>query len=85
MNILFTHERWDDYIYWQKNDKKILEKINKLIKDIKRDPKSGIGKSEPLKYELSGLYSRRINKEHRLIYKIENNNLIIFACRYHYK
>ena len=85
MNILFTPEGWDDYTYWQKNDKKILEKINKLIKEIKRNPTSGIGKSEPLKYELSGLYSQRINKEHRLIYKIENNNLIIFACRYHYK
>ena len=84
MNILFTEEAWSDYTYWQKNDKKVLNKINELIKSIIRDPFEGIGKPEPLKYQLSGFWSRRIDLEHRLVYRIENNNLEIISCKYHY-
>lgn len=84
MNILFTDESWEDYLYWQKTDKKTLKRINQLIKEIKRDPFSGIGKPEPLKFQLQGCWSRRIDQEHRLVYEIENNNLIIIACRFHY-
>ena len=75
---------WEDYIYWQKNDRRILKRINVLIKDILRNPFDGIGKPEPLKYEWSGFWSRRINDEHRLVYTIKNKNLIIAQCRYHY-
>ena len=84
MNILFTEEAWADYVYWQSNDKKILRKINELVKSILRDPFEGIGKPEPLKYQLSGYWSRRIDLEHRLVYRIEGNNLEIISCRYHY-
>ena len=85
MNILFTDEAWSDYIFWQKNDKKILKKINELIKAILREPFEGIGKPEPLKYQLAGFWSRRIDLEHRLVYRIENNQLEIISCRYHYE
>lgn len=84
MNILFTEEAWSDYTNWQKTDKKILRKINELIKAIIRDPLEGIGKPEPLKYQLSGFWSRRIDLEHRLVYRIENNRLEIISCKYHY-
>ena len=84
MNVLFTAHGWQDYVYWQKNDKKILGKINDLIKDISRDPNGGMGKPEPLKNALSGWSSRRINLEHRLVYKIEQGTIIIVQCRYHY-
>ncbi len=75
---------WDDYIYWLKNDKRILNRINALIKDILRNPFDGIGKPEPLKHKWSGFWSRRINHEHRLVYIIQNEQLIIAQCRYHY-
>ena len=68
MNLLFTDEAWEDYLYWQTTDKKNLKKINNLIKDIKREPFHGIGKPEALKYEFSGFWSRRITDEHRLVY-----------------
>ena len=84
MNVLFTAHGWQDYVYWQKNDKKILGKINDLIKDISRDPNGGMGKPEPLKNALSGWSSRRINLKHRLVYKIEQGTIIIAQCRYHY-
>ena len=84
MNILFTESAWSDYLYWQKNDRKILNKINELIKATVRDPYEGIGKPEPLKHQLQGCWSRRIDLEHRLVYQIENGNLIIISCRYHY-
>ena len=84
MNVSFTEIAWEDYTYWQQNDKKLAKKINELIKDIKRTPIEGIGKPEGLKYDLAGKWSRRINDEHRLIYQVEGNNLIIYACRYHY-
>ncbi|MHB1646396.1 MAG: Txe/YoeB family addiction module toxin [Candidatus Acididesulfobacter diazotrophicus] len=84
MNILFTDESWEDYIYWQKTDKKMLKRINEIIKNIKRDPYNGIGKPEILKYELQGCCSRRINEEHRIVYKIDENIIIIIQLRYHY-
>ena len=80
----FTDNGWVDYLYWQSQDKKIVKKINELIKDIERDNFSGIGKPEPLKHDLSGLWSRRITDEHRLIYSIEGNYINILSCRYHY-
>ena len=84
MNILFTDYGWEDYVFWQENDPKMVTKINNLIKDIKRNPVDGIGKPERLKNDLSGWFSRRINLEHRLIYKLEKNAIIIAQCRYHY-
>jgi len=84
MNILFTDEAWEDYLYWQQFDKKLLKKINSLIKDIKRTPFDGLGKPEALKFELQGCWSRRINQEHRLIYEVLDDAIHIIACRYHY-
>ena len=84
MNVLFTPDGWEDYIYWQTNDRKILSKINELIRDIAMNPTDGIGKPEYLKNDLSGWLSRRINLEHRLVYKIENDSIVILQCRYHY-
>lgn len=84
MRIIFSKNAWEDYTSWQTEDKKILKKINNLIKEIQRYPYEGIGKPEPLKFELAGLWSRRIDLEHRLVYKIEGNDLLIYACRYHY-
>lgn len=84
MLIAWTNRAWDDYLYWQKQDKKILGQINELIKDIKRNPTDGIGKPEPLRFELSGKWSRRINREHRIVYQIKDEMIIIFQCRYHY-
>ena len=84
MRLIWADEAWEDYVYWQQNDKKILKKINTLIKDIKREPFNGLGEPEPLKYNWSGYFSRRITKEHRLIYKIVDNQLLIAQCRYHY-
>jgi len=84
MILSFANDAWDDYLYWQQNDKKILKKINRLIKEIKRDPFEGIGEPEPLKYNWSGYWSRRITIEHRLVYKVTENALLIAQCRYHY-
>lgn len=84
MRISFNDNGWDDYIYWQNTDKKILKKINVLIKEIIREPFGGIGKPEALKNDLSGLYSRRIDKEHRIVYAILEQEIVIIQCRYHY-
>jgi toxin YoeB len=84
MNIKFTSHAWQDYIYWQKSDRAMIKKINDLIKDVCRNPFEGKGKPEPLKYDLAGCWSRRINGEHRLIYQVENDEVIIIGCRYHY-
>lgn len=84
MLIAFTENAWEDYVYWQVTDKKILKKINKLIKEIKRSPFDGIGKPEPLKYDLAGFWSRRIDPEHRLVYQVEEKEVIIISCRFHY-
>jgi toxin YoeB len=84
MKIVLSEKAWDEYLYWQNTDNKIFRKINKLIKDILRTPCQGIGKPEPLKHNLSGFWSRRIDQANRLVYKVENDNLVIIACRYHY-
>lgn len=84
MKLVFSDEAWEDYLYWQKQDKKILERINKLIQEIQREPFSGVGKPEPLKHALSGFWSRRITDEHRVVYKVEENALMIAQLRYHY-
>ena len=85
MILTFSDEAWEDYLYWQQHDKKILKKINKLIKEIQREPFKGIGEPEPLKYNWSGYWSRRITIEHRLVYKVQDDSLMIAQCRYHYK
>ena len=84
MNLTFADDAWDDYIYWQAHDKKILKRINTLFKDIRRDPFYGLGDPEPLKYNWSGYWSRRITKEHRIVYKVTENAILIAQCRYHY-
>jgi len=84
MIISFVQRSWDDYNEWQKSDKKIFLKIQKLIKDTMRNPYGGIGKLEPLKNNLQGYCSKRITSEHRLVYKVEENQLIIISCKYHY-
>ncbi len=82
--ISWHSKAWGDYLYWQQQDKQILKRINVLIKDIERNPFDGLGKPEPLKYDWSGFWSRRINDEHRLVYTVQNENIIIAQCRYHY-
>ena len=82
--ISFRERAWKDYLYWQQTDKKILKRINLLIKDIQRDPFRGIGKPEVLKHQFSGFWSRRINDEHRLVYTFIEDDLVIIQCRYHY-
>lgn len=84
MNKVFTVNGWEDYVYWQTEDKKTLRKINSLLNDISRNGNVGIGKPEPLSGDLSGFWSRRINDKDRLIYKIDENNIYILSCRYHY-
>ena len=84
--ICFSDLAWKDYVYWQKQDKKVLKRINELIKDIARNPdnRAGIGKPEMLKGDLSGYCSKRIAKEHRLVYKVADNKILIAQCRFHY-
>lgn len=84
MKLIFADEAWQDYVYWQTADRKILKRINLLIQDIQREPFDGIGKPEPLRFHLSGFWSRRIDEEHRLVYEIENESILIASCRYHY-
>lgn len=84
MKLLFSENAWDDYLFWQKTDKKTLKRINKLIKDIQRNKYEGLGKPEALRHNLSGFWSRRITNEHRIGYKIENNSILIAQLRYHY-
>ena len=83
--IQWGFNAWEDYLYWQKESKKNLKRINTLIKDISRNPFDGLGKPEPLKGNLSGLWSRRIDEEHRLVYTVNENSVIIIACRGHYE
>jgi toxin YoeB len=85
MNVLFSNEGWEDYQYWQANDIKLLKKINDIIKDIKRNSNQGIGQPEKLKGNMSGWMSRRINLEHRIVYRIDSDAIVIIQCRYHYK
>jgi toxin YoeB len=84
MRIIFSKNAWEDYTSWQTEDKKMLRKINALIKEIQRTPYEGIGKPEPLKFDLAGLWSRRIDQEHRLVYQVDKNDILIYSCRYHY-
>lgn len=84
MRIIFSKNSWEDYISWQSEDKKMLKKANDLIKDIQRSPHEGLGKPEPLKYDLAGFWSRRIDREHRLVYQVIGDDILIYSCRYHY-
>ncbi len=84
MRVVFDDDAWEDYLYWQRTDPKILKRINTLIKEIQRNPYEGIGKPEPLKYDFSGYWSRRINDEHRIVYQIKQDSLLIAQLRYHY-
>ena len=83
--LTWTQAAWEDYEYWQGQDKKTLKRINALIKDAMRHPFEGIGKPEPLKANLSGLWSRRIDDTHRLVYCVDAQALVVIACRYHYQ
>jgi toxin YoeB len=84
VRLVFSDEAWDDYLYWQKQDRKMVERINKLIQEVKRDPFSGVGKPEPLKHALAGFWSRRVTDEHRMVYRVEGDSLQIAQLRYHY-
>ena len=84
MYITFNDTSWNEYLFWQKNDKQKLNKINELLKDISRNPYEGIGKPEALKHKYIGYWSRRIDEEHRLIYKVEQYEILIYNCRFHY-
>jgi toxin YoeB len=84
VKLTWSAEAWDDYIYWQETDKKTVKKINELIKDATRTPFEGKGKPEPLKHNLAGFWSRRITSEHRMVYAVSDDALLIASCRYHY-
>lgn len=84
MKVIFAEESWEDYLYWQQTDKKMLDRINKLTRHIARDPCHGPGKPEPLKHKFRGYWSRRINAGHRLIYKVTENGILVAKCRFHY-
>ena len=84
MKLIFADAAWEDYLYWQKQDRWMVERINKLIRETEREPLAGIGKPEALKHALSGFWSRRITDEHRMVYKVEGDALLIAQLRYHY-
>ena len=84
MKLTWSAEAWEDYLYWQDTDKKTVKKINELLKDASRTPFEGKGKPEPLKHNLAGFWSRRITAEHRLVYAVSGDALLIASCRYHY-
>lgn len=84
MKFVFVEESWEDYLYWQKSNKKVLKRINKILKDISRHPFEGIGKPEPLKHKYKGFWSRRIDAEHRIIYAVREDEILIAKCRFHY-
>jgi len=83
--ISWTQKGWEEYLFWQNNNKNILKKINRLIDETIRNPTSGLGEPERLKYRLTGFWSRRIDSEHRLVYKFDESSVIFFQCRYHYQ
>uniref|UniRef100_A0A7C4MM31 Toxin YoeB n=1 Tax=Desulfatirhabdium butyrativorans TaxID=340467 RepID=A0A7C4MM31_9BACT len=85
MKLIFAEQAWEDYLYWQKTDRKILFRINELIQEISRSPFKGTGKPEPLKHALSGYWSRRIDAEHRIVYKVVQDAILIAQLRYHYR
>lgn len=84
MRLIFHEQAWDDYRYWQQQDRKTLKRINRLIEECRRTPFDGIGSPEPLKHNWSGFWSRRIDQEHRLVYAVEGDALLIAQCRFHY-
>ena len=84
MRIIFDDSAWDDYLWWQMQDRKVLKRINLLIKDVERNGNGGIGKPEALRHQFSGWWSRRITDEHRLVYKLTDDSIVIASCRYHY-
>ena len=84
MKIIFSSQAWDDYLFWQQTDRKILKRINSLIREIVRTPFAGAGKPEPLRHALTGYWSRRINDEHRLVYKVDGEAVLMAQMRYHY-
>lgn len=84
MKLTFSTKAWEDYLYWQQTDKKLLKRINSLIKEIMRSPYEGAGKPEPLKHALAGYWSRRIDNEHRIVYKATDDRILIAQLRYHY-
>lgn len=84
MKYIFVDESWEDYLYWQRTDKKMAWRINALLKDISRNPYSGIGKPEPLKHKYKGYWSRRIDDVHRIIYQVRGDEILIAKCRFHY-
>jgi len=84
VKLVFSEQAWEDYLHWQKTDRKTVQRINTLVKEITRTPHEGTGKPEPLKHALSGYWSRRINNEHRIVYKIADDSLFIAQLRYHY-
>jgi toxin YoeB len=84
MKLIFSEGAWEDYLYWQKQDRRMVERINKLIKEAQREPFAGIGKPEPLKHALAGYWSRRITEEHRMVYKVDGDSMLIAQLRYHY-
>jgi toxin YoeB len=84
MNVAFTPQAWDEYLYWQRTDPQIVSRIHELIRDIKRNPSTGIGKPEPLRHALQGYWSRRITAEHRIVYKRTGDQVLIAQLRYHY-
>jgi toxin YoeB len=84
VRLVFADEAWEDYLYWQKQDRKMVERINRLIREVQRSPFEGAGKPEPLRHALSGFWSRRINDEHRMVYRVVDGELQIAQLRYHY-
>lgn len=84
MKLQFAASAWDDYLHWQSSDRRMLERVNKLIREVQRDPFAGVGKPEPLKHALAGWWSRRISDEHRMVYRVEGDVLQIAQLRYHY-
>ena len=84
MKLVFADEAWEDYLFWQRQDKRMVERINKLIRETQREPFAGLGKPERLKHALSGFWSRRITEEHRMVYKVEGEALLLAQLRYHY-
>ena len=84
MKLIFSERAWEDYLYWQQTDRKLVARIHQLIRDIQREPFSGIGKPEPLRHAYEGYWSRRINDEHRIVYKIKDDSILIAQLRYHY-
>lgn len=84
MRLIFSDAAWEDYLYWQKQDKRMVERINKLIKETQREPFSGVGKPEPLRHALAGYWSRRLTEELRMVYKVDGESLLLAQLRYHY-